>query len=176
MTAPAAPNEPELTPDVVVTSLTFNAPPERAWQTLLFYEQLESKPPLHLRLLLPVPIRTEGSKERVGDEALCLYEGGSLVKRITSVDPGKHYGFSVVKQDLDVGGGMRLAGGAYTLTPTAEGKTQVEAVTRYVSPKRPRWVWSKVEATVCHMFHRHILREMRRHAEAPPSLAGQASA
>lgn len=170
--SPAASPGPQ---DVVVTSLVFDAPPERAWQTLLFYEQLESKPPLHLRMLLPVPIRTEGSKEKVGDEALCLYEGGSLVKRITAIDPGKHYGFSVVKQDLDVGGGMRLSGGAYTLKPTPDGKTEVEAVTRYTSPKRPRWLWAPVEATVCHMFHRHILREMRRHAEAAP-VPGQAPA
>lgn len=159
---------------VVTTRLTFAAPPARAWDTLMFYEQLESRPPLHLRLLLPVPIRTEGSKEKVGDEALCLYEGGNLIKRVTAVDPGRHYGFSVVKQDLDVGGGMRLSGGAYTLTAMPDGRTEVEAVTRYTSPKRPRWLWEPVEATVCHMFHRHILREMRRHAEQPPRLEGAA--
>lgn len=140
----------------------------------MFYEQLESKPPLHLRLLLPVSIRTEGSKEKVGDEALCLYEGGNLIKRITAVDEGKFYGFSVVKQDLQVGGGMRLVGGSYTLKPLPDGRTEVEAVTRYTSPKWPRWLWEPVEATVCHMFHRHILREMRRHAEQPPALDGAA--
>lgn len=157
---------------VVVTKETFGAAPSRAWDTLMFYEQLESKPPLHLRMLLPVPIRTEGPKEKVGDEALCLYEGGNLIKRITSVDPGRHYGFAVVKQELEVGGGMRLMGGSYTLKELPDGRTEVEAVTRYTSPKWPRWLWEPIEAAVCHLFHRHILREMRRHAEQPPALKG----
>ena len=156
----------------MVTRLTFAAPSARTWETLLFYEQVEGRPPLPLRLLLPVPIRTEGSKEKVGDEALCLYEGGSLLKRVTTVEPGKHYGFSVVKQDLDIGGGMRLSGGAYTLKELPDGRTEVEAMTRYSSPKRPRWLWKPVEAAVCHMFHRQVLREMRRLAEQPSTLKG----
>ncbi|MCC6335501.1 MAG: hypothetical protein IT380_16105 [Myxococcales bacterium] len=158
----------------VATKVTFAAAPARAWDTLMFYEEVAEKPPLHLRLLLPVPIRTEGSKEAVGDEALCLYQSGSLIKRVTDVEPQRRYGFAVVKQDLDVGGGMRLSGGSYTLTALPGGRTEVEAVTRYTSPRRPRWLWTRVEAVVCHMFHRHILREMRRHAETPRALKGAA--
>ncbi len=167
--------EPHTTPETklttVVTKEVFDVPPERAWETLMFYEQVETRPPLHLRLLLPVPIRTEGRKEAVGDEALCLYEGGNLIKRVTKVEAGSHYGFSVVKQDLEVGGGMRLSGGWYTLRELPGGRTEVEAATRYASPKRPRWLWEPVEATVCHMFHRHILKEMRRDAEKPAAAA-----
>jgi len=47
-------------------------------------------PPLHLRLLLPLPIRIDGSKSAVGDEATCLYEGGHLLKRVTQIDPCRH--------------------------------------------------------------------------------------
>lgn len=160
---------------LVTTTMTFDAPASRAWDTLMFYEQVETRPPLHLRLLLPVPIRTEGRKEVEGDEALCLYEGGSLIKRVTKVEPGRHYAFSVVKQELAVGGGMRLSGGWYTLHERPDGRTDVEAATRYTSPKRPRWLWEPLEATVCHMFHRHILREMRRDAQKPPQLVDEAA-
>ncbi|MEW5740821.1 MAG: hypothetical protein AB1938_17995 [Myxococcota bacterium] len=158
----------------VVTKVTFEASAARAWDTLMFYEEVAAKPPLHLRLLLPVPLRTEGAKERVGDEALCLYQTGSLIKRVTDVEPRRRYCFAVVKQDLDVGGGMRLSGGSYALTELPGGRTEVEAVTRYRSPRRPRWLWTRVEAVVCHLFHRHILREMRRHAEAPRALKDEA--
>jgi len=150
----------------VTTRLPFAASGEQAWQTIMFYEQLETRPPLHLRMLLPVPIRTEGRKSEVGDEALCLYEGGHLVKRVTEVDRGRHFGFEVVSQELAVGGGMRLSGGHYTLRELPDGRTEVELATRYTSPKWPRWFWKPVEASVCHMFHRHILRAMRRDAEA----------
>jgi hypothetical protein len=157
----------------VVTRLKFGVPPERAWEAIVFYEQIDERPPFHLRLLLPVPIRTEGQKSEVGDEALCLYEGGHLVKRVTKVDKGQRFEFEVVAQELPVGGGMRLSGGGYTLRELPRGKTEVALVTRYSSPRRPRWLWKPVEAFVCHMFHRHILRAMRRHAEklqAAPAL------
>jgi hypothetical protein len=150
----------------VVTRATFAASPGRTWETLMFYEQLDERPPLLLRFLLPVPIRTEGRKSEVGDEALCLYHGGHLVKRVTDVERGLRYAFAVVEQRLAIGGGMRLCGGSYTLRALPGGAgTEVEALTRYASPRRPRWLWRRIEAAVCHAFHRHILAAMRRMAE-----------
>ena len=104
-------------PRSIVTRRRFAAAPDQVWGTLLFYEQIEERPPLHLRLLLPRPIRSEGSKAKVGDEARCSYEGGHLLKRITQVDMGRHYGFEIVEQKLAVGGGLTLTGGGYTLRP-----------------------------------------------------------
>ena len=66
--------------------MKFAASPEQAWHGLMFYEQIAERPPLHLRLLLPLPIGTEGPKSQVGDEARCLYEGGHLLKRVTRID------------------------------------------------------------------------------------------
>jgi len=151
---------------IVITRMAFAAPPEKTWSAITFYEQIEARPPLHLRLLLPVPIRTVGRKSHVGDEARCLYEGGHLVKRVTEIDRGRRYGFEVVEQDLAIGRGMRLSGGEYTLRALPGGGTEVTTVTRYVSPRLPRWLWKPIETVVCHMFHRHILRAMRRDAEA----------
>jgi hypothetical protein len=150
----------------IVTRMVFAASPEQAWEALMFYEQIEERPPLLLRILLPAPIRAEGRKSRVGDDAICHYDGGYLVKRVTEIEPGRHFGFAVVAQRLDIGGGLRLAGGGYTLGRMPDGRTEVALSTRYVSPHRPRWPRPALEAAVCHMFHRHILGAMRRIAEA----------
>ncbi len=110
------------------------------------------------------PIRTIGPKSEVGDEALCLYVGGELVKRVTRVVRGETYGFVVAEQRLAFGG-ITLAGGEYMLRALPGGGTEVAIATRYTSRRWPRWLWRPLEAAVCHAFHRHILRAMRRQAE-----------
>jgi hypothetical protein len=146
--------------------MKFAASPERVWDGLIFFEQIAERPPLHLRLLLPLPIRTEGRKSEVGDQVNCLYESGNLLKRVTRVERGRHYGFDLVEQNLAVGGGIRLLNGSYTLHALPDGSTEVEVETRYVSPWHPRWLWSPIEAAVCHLFHRHILSAMRSDVES----------
>jgi hypothetical protein len=146
----------------IVTRMEFAAPRDQAWNGLMFYEEITERPPLHLRLLLPMPVRTEGRKSHVGDEAKCLYEGGHLLKRVTRMDCGRSYEFEVVEQDLVVGGGMRLSSGGYALLALPNGRTEVALTTSYVSTRRPRWLWKRIEAAVCHSFHRRILGAMRR--------------
>ena len=152
-------------PATIVTRATFAASRAKTWQSLLFYEEVKERPPLHLRLLLPIPIRTEGDKKRIGGEAMCLYEGGHLLKRTTRIVEGELYEFEVAEQALAVGGSMRLSGGRYTLTEITPDRTEVAVVTRYTSTKWPRWFWRPIERFVCHTFHRFLLRSMRRKTE-----------
>ncbi len=158
----------------IVTRMTFAASPAQAWHGLMFYEQIAERPPLHLRLLLPRPIRTEGRKSQVGDDARCLYVGGHLLKRVTRIDGGRYYEFAVVEQNLAIGGRMRLRGGAYTLRELPDGCTEVVLTTRYFSPNRPRWLWQPIEAAVCHAFHRYILGAIQRRVE-PQDRASETS-
>jgi len=154
-------------PVSVTTTMAFNASPEQVWNGLMFYEEIGGQPPLHLRLLLPVPIRTEGRVSEVGDEAKCVYEGGHLLKRITRIQRRDLYEFQVAEQELSVGGGMRLSGGRYTLRELSDGLTEVAIETRYVSTRSPRWFWRPLERVVCHWFHRYLLGSMRRKIELP---------
>jgi hypothetical protein len=149
----------------VATSIIFDAAPDDIWERLLFYEQIDQRPPLHLRWLLPVPIETAGRKSGVGDEARCVYESGYLIKRVTEVDRGRRYAFEVAEQALVVGGGMKLSGGEYLIRELARGRAEVRIVTRYASRRWPRWLWRPIERAVCHSFHRHILQAMRRKVE-----------
>jgi len=160
--ARSAPNAMAPPPTAIVTRMRFAAPPMQVWDGLMFYEQIDEPPPLRLRLLLPLPIRTEGPNSEVGDEAVCIYEGGHLRKRITRIEPGHHYGFDVVEQALAIGGGLTLSGGCYVLRELPGGGTEVAVTTRYVGGKQPAWLWKPIEATVCHMFHRHLLSSIRR--------------
>lgn len=154
-----------------MTGMRFSASPLEVWDGLMFYEQIPRRPPLHLRLLLPSPIRAEGRHSAVGDETTCVYDEGHLLKRVTRIDPWRHYGFDVVAQELAIGREIRLTGGSYTLLELPDGSTRIELVTRYVSSVRPRWVWRRIEAAVCHAFHRHILGAMRHDVESHGSSA-----
>jgi hypothetical protein len=153
-------------PSSIVTRMSFAASPAQVWQGLKFYEEIDEPPPLHLRLLLPVPIRSDGRISEVGGEAECLYEGGHLLKRITRIQRGQLYEFEVAEQQLSVGGGMRLSGGRYALRELDDGRTEVTLQTRYVSSKWPRWFWKPLERLVCHWFHRYLLGSMRRTIES----------
>ncbi len=156
----------------VVTRMALRASPEQAWTGILYYEQIDRPPPLLLRLLLPAPVRTEGRKSAVGDEALCVYAGGHLRKRVTAIDRGRFYGFAVVEQALAIGG-VRLLGGGYRIEALGDGRAEVALETRYVGVKRPRWWWAPFESFVCHRFHRHILTAMRRAIEGSAAAAVQ---
>lgn len=148
-------------PTTVVTRMNFATSPEEVWEGLVFYEQIEKRPPLLLRVLLPVPIRAKGRKSEVDDEVTCQYVSGHLRKRVTRVTHGRSYAFEVIEQNLMLGRGIKLSKGSYTLRPLSDGGTQVLVETQYSSSKRTRWLRRRIEAFVCHSFHRHILTAMR---------------
>jgi hypothetical protein len=70
------------------------------------------------------------------------------------------FGFEIVQQNLALRG-IRLLGGNYTLRVQSEDCTRVALATHYASLNCPRWVFGRLEAAVCHSFHRYILSAMR---------------
>lgn len=153
-------------PISVVTRVLLAASPAEIWNALTFYEEISRPPPLHLRLLLPVPRRVVGRVHKVGDELTCLYEGGDLLKRITRIERGDSYEFEVVEQALSFGGDIRLSGGRFVLRELPDGHTELSVETRYRSSRSPRWFWKRLERLVCHSFHRHLLGSMRSKIES----------
>src|SRR5262245_24520252 len=47
--------------ETVVTERVLNAPPQRAWDSIMFYEEVTHEPPWLLKIGLAHPLRTEGS-------------------------------------------------------------------------------------------------------------------
>lgn len=147
--------------DSVVSAGPLSAAPSRVWSALAFYEQLPGMPSWLLRVVLPVPVRTDRRAWEAGVETRCVYDRGFIVKRLTRVERPHRCEFDVVQQRLDLRGGIRLVAGRYELTGRAGGTTQLELETLYVGSARPRWFWRRVEAAVCRSFHRHILESIR---------------
>lgn len=172
MSAAAGPAAPAARPTSVLTAIRCAAPRDRVWNALVFFEEIGRRPPWPLRALLPAPLRAEGARSAVGDETRCLYESGDLVKRMTLVRPPLRCEFDVIAQALEIPGGIRLAGGGYSLEEAADGSTRVAIETRYYGSRRPRALCRPIEAAVCHAFHRHILRAIRRGAENADAAPG----
>ena len=167
-------------PTAVRTRTRIAAPPERVWDALMFYEQIDARPPLYLRVLLPLPRGADSRSTDVGDEVECSYEGGYLRKRLTRIEPLRHYGFEVVEQNLAIGGGVQLSGGCYALRELSSSCTELTVTTLYRGARRPRWLWSAIEGAVCHGFHRFLLASIRStvdgRRESPPRAASPGSA
>ena len=128
----------------------------------MFYEEVATCPPFYLRRLLPIPIRSDGCKFEIGAEVKCSYTNGYLLKRVARITRRRNFGFEVVRQELGLIGRIRVLGGDYTLRPLSKDQTRVSLTTRYASPNRPRWLFRRLEAAICHSFHRHILKGMQR--------------
>jgi hypothetical protein len=139
----------------VMTCQDFPAAPGAVWKALMFYEEIAGDRPFLLRRFLPTPIGSQGCKSTIGGEVTCEYVGGHLVKRVTHIIRERSYTFEIVQQDLALRG-IKLVGGDYTLRVQSEDCTRVALATHYTSLNRPRWVFARLEAAVCHSFHHYI--------------------
>lgn len=151
----------------VRTALTVDASPQEAWDAVMFYEQVEHKPPWLLRLALPKPLRSVGDKTQEGEVVRCFYDRGYLSKRISRVEPNRRLTFEVVEQKLHFERDIKLLGGSFELTPSPDGRgTEIVLLTRYERRLSPRWMWESMERKIVHTLHEHVLEGMRRKIDA----------
>ncbi len=152
--------------ETVRTPVVMDAPPARAWDAVMFYEDVRHAPPALFRLGMPRPLYTSGGAAAVGDEKVCVYDKGRLVKRITAREPQRLLGFRVVEQGFEQHA-MTLSGGAFELESVDgdPGRTRVSLSTRYHPHLGPRWCWRPFEALTVHTLHGHVLRGMAEKAE-----------
>ncbi|MGB7022205.1 MAG: hypothetical protein WBD73_00260 [Candidatus Acidiferrales bacterium] len=143
--------------EAVATRVHFDASPEAAWDRLMFFEEVPGRAPLLLRALLPRPIRTEGDKTRIGTKVRCVYKGGDLVKRITSVEAPHLLEFEVVDQRLGIEDCIRTLGGSYQIYSCGDA-ADVVLITNYEAYLRPRSLWRPLETLLVSQLHKHILR------------------
>jgi hypothetical protein len=148
-------------PTTVATEETIDAPPGDVWREIVFFEEVETDPPLLLRLGLPRPSHVEGRHEAAGDIATCVYEDGRLVKRITAVETARRLAFEVVEQRLHFEHDVTLLGGGFDLEALPAGGTRLRLTTTYRSHLSPEWLWRPLERLAIETLHRHVIRRVR---------------
>ena len=147
-------------PEWVATQLQIEADLETVWRQILFYEEILGRAPLLLRVLIPRPVRTQGDKTRKDALIVCIYEKGSLVKRITSFEEPRLIEFQIIEQRLGIESCVVAKSGAYKLSSRNDG-VEAALTTNYQAYLYPRWLWRPLEKVVVHQLHRHILNGMR---------------
>ena len=133
---------------------------DAVWDALMFYEEIAEDRPFLLRRFLPTPIGSQGCKSTSWRRRKMSICGRTLAQTSDSHSS---------KAELcvrDCRTKSRLArdqilGGDYTLRVMAKDRTRVALATHYASPNCPRWLFGRLEAAVCHSFHRYILSAMR---------------
>ena len=150
----------------VETQAVFSASQERAWNSIVFYEQIEHEPPFLLRLALPRPVGTTGGKTKVGEISRCVYENGYLVKQITERQEGRLLGFRVTEQKIHFEHDLELREGSFRVEPgPGPGTSLVTLTTTYRRLSYPAFIWQPAEILVLHTLHGHVLEGMRANAE-----------
>ncbi len=132
-----------------------------AWNRLAFYEECTGLKPWLLRIAGPVPVRT--ITEPDGITRTCIYEKGSIRKRVTRVETARLLAFDVLDHDIGEERSVRLVGGSFALEPLSANRTRITLTTRYQPKLTPRVYWRPYERFVCHSVHTHVLNGMRRH-------------
>ena len=150
------------------TSLVLDAPPRRVWDALLFFGDVKAEPPWLAEVGLPHAVRVEGNLGGVGDSRRCVYSKGYLVKKVTAWQPHQRLGFKVTAQHRVETRSAELKGGAFHLTPIANGtKTRLRLTTKYRPLLQARTIWSPLERATVHVLHKHVLRGVRRQLDHP---------
>ncbi|HEX5719268.1 MAG TPA: hypothetical protein VF179_24110 [Thermoanaerobaculia bacterium] len=154
----------------ISTEASFHLPAGEVCNRILLYEEVPGRPGLFLRLLLPLPIRSEGNKSETGALVRCVYSGGHLVKRITDVQAGRLVEFEVLEQELGIEGFATLEGGSYRILERGA-SSEVILTTRYCGHLRPRWFWRTLERLFARGVHDRILQGMRSSSRNPKQQA-----
>jgi hypothetical protein len=160
-------------PESVSTEAVFRASAFAAWDSIVFYEEVDHPPPLLLRIGLVRPIRAYGDARTPGGVKVCIYNRGRLVKQTTRAEPGKVLAFVVLEQKIHYERDVRLRGGSFEFEERDGGDTLVRVTTVYSPRLGPRFAWRWGEAWAIHTLHRHVLEGMRRRAEGPVTAAMQ---
>jgi hypothetical protein len=148
----------------LATHLTIAASAERVWASLQFYEELDTPPPLLLRLFLPRPIAVPSAASGLRGETTLRYAGGHYARRVVRHEPPRSYEFEVTEQRIAKNRGVILLGGAYALRKFGPDHTDLSITTVYSSRLRPRWLFESVESAICRRLQRHLLAAIAKRA------------
>ena len=149
-------------PGKIVTEATLDCSRRDAWNKVCFYEHISIEPSLLLRIVLPVPQKTTGKYERVGDISRCCYsDGGYLTKRIRKIVENERIEFGIVEQSIRFHRTVRLLGGSIEVVDAGSGRCVVRMVTHYETRLKPLRLFHWAIARVVKAMHSIVVEDMQ---------------
>ena len=145
-----------------VTSMTINGSRNDFWKKVEFYEHVNKKPNLFLRLSLPTPQEVEGRHDKVGDTCRCKYsDGGYLTKRITRIIDNHRIEFEVIEQSIRYQNTIKLLGGIIEIQETGENKCIINMTTYFDSQVSFSSFANLFIRRGIKAMHRFVIRDMK---------------
>lgn len=144
----------------------------RAWEKVCFYEHIALQPSLLLRTALPVPMRTTGAYQKVGDVSRCMYsDGGYLTKRIIQIRSGQRIEFEIIEQSIRYANRILLMGGAIRIDAHDDSSCSVQMLTRYERRGLARLIPAFFIDRVVSAMHKIVIKDMQARLAPSPSLS-----
>lgn len=154
--------------EIVTTSRRLAADPMTCFNSLRFYEDVTHDPPWILRVGLARPLQAVGAIDSVGDVRTCVYHRGRIVKRVTTVVPGRSLAFDVIEQSIGYERDVRLKSGSFAFEPAEGSGTLVTLTTSYEPLLTPRWCWRPFEHLAAHTLHGYVLEGIEHETRGSP--------
>lgn len=156
------------------TSIVVDAPPERVWQNVIAFRDIDEAPEWYFRAGIAYPLRAKITGSGVGAKRYCVFTTGAFVEPIEVWDPPRRLRFSVTSnpppmRELSPYGDVHPAhldgflasrGGQFELEPLPGGRTRLSGTTWYQHHLWPAAYWRLWSDAIIHRIHLRVLRHI----------------
>jgi hypothetical protein len=162
----------------VRTAVMINAPPEKVWDKLVAFSELEPPQELMFKTGIAYPIHAEIEGQGVGAVRRCVFSTGAFVEPIEVWDEPRLLKFGVTAQPpiMDemspyelrpphLNNYLRSRRGQFLLTPLRNGETLLEGTTWYQNSFWPAAYWGVWSDAIIHRIHSRVLDHIKHQAE-----------
>lgn len=162
----------------VSTSMVIDAPPEKVWQNIIEFPELEKPKELIFRAGFAYPIHAQISGRGKGAIRKCNFSTGSFIEPITNWDEPRLLQFDVAENpppmkelslwDLDaphLHDYFISKKGQFQLTPIGENKTLLIGSTWYFHRIQPSAYWQIWSNYIIHKIHVRVLTHIKKQSE-----------
>ncbi|MGN0003628.1 MAG: hypothetical protein ACI35V_09345 [Sphingobacterium composti] len=162
----------------VVTFVDIDASPEKVWQNVVEFPELDEPHELLFRSGISYPINANITGKGVGEIRYCNFTTGSFVEPITAWKENELLKFEVLEQpapmkelsfwDIDaphLHDYFVSKEGQFKLTQLDNGKTRLEGTTWYYHNIKPAIYWKIWSNYIIHKIHIRVLTHIKKNSE-----------
>ncbi len=162
----------------VTTAIEIDAPPEKVWENVIAFSELDAPDELMFKAGIAYPINAEIEGEGVGAVRHCNFNTGSFVEPITVWNEPELLAFDVEEQpasmkelsfwDIDaphLHDYFVSKKGQFKLIALPDGTTRLEGTTWYYNRIRPNFYWNIWSDYIVHKIHHRVLKHIKEDTE-----------